>query len=337
MAGRDRVELAEDGLLDLHLLRHRLDHEVDVGEVLVGGRADDPAEHLVEAGVGLLLGHLFLFDQPGEFALGDRARFLDRGIDELLVDVLDDDGDVGGGDRLRDLAAHGAAADDGGLGNEHVAGSSGVLALGMRPAPRVRRLSGLPPSLGSDERDRRGARRRGSRADRPAARRGPLLLGRHLRRRALPARRSARRSRFPPHALAAAAQLRPRRQALAEVPRRHRPRRLPLPLLPRARSRGRAAKKRNGPEAIEVNVLVHGDYILTVHRESVSLPEILPDYSPEGRSEQYVVYVVLDAMVATAFDALSATELALEGLQVWPAKPATRGCGPGRCGRSTSG
>ncbi len=69
-------------------------------------------------------------------------------------------------------------------------------------------------------------------------------------------------------------------------------------------------------EAIEVNVLVNGDYILTVHRESASLPEMLPDYSTEGRSEQYVVYVVLDAMVATAFDALSATELALEGLQV---------------------
>jgi magnesium transporter len=69
-------------------------------------------------------------------------------------------------------------------------------------------------------------------------------------------------------------------------------------------------------EAIEVNVLVHGDFILTVHREPVSLSEILPEYSTEGRSEQYVVYVVLDAMVATAFDALSATELALEGLQL---------------------
>jgi magnesium transporter len=69
-------------------------------------------------------------------------------------------------------------------------------------------------------------------------------------------------------------------------------------------------------EAIEVNVLVHGDYILTVHREAVSLPEVLPEYSPQGRSEQYVVYVVLDAMVATAFDALNASELALEGLQV---------------------
>jgi magnesium transporter len=68
--------------------------------------------------------------------------------------------------------------------------------------------------------------------------------------------------------------------------------------------------------AIEVNVMVHGDYLLTVHRERVSLPTLLPSYSTEGRSEQYVVYAVLDAMVATAFDALNDTELALEGMQV---------------------
>lgn len=68
--------------------------------------------------------------------------------------------------------------------------------------------------------------------------------------------------------------------------------------------------------AIEVNVLVHGDYLLTVHRERVSLPALLPGYSSDGRSEQYIVYAVLDAMVATAFDALNDTELALEGLQV---------------------
>src|SRR5829696_6060799 len=67
--------------------------------------------------------------------------------------------------------------------------------------------------------------------------------------------------------------------------------------------------------SIEVNVLVHGDYLLTVHRERVSLPRMLPNYNAEGRSEQYVVYAVLDAMVATAFDALSDTELVLEGLQ----------------------
>jgi magnesium transporter len=69
-------------------------------------------------------------------------------------------------------------------------------------------------------------------------------------------------------------------------------------------------------QAIEVNVLVHGDYLLTAHREQVSLPSLLPGYSAEGRSEQYIVYAVLDAMVMTAFDALSDTELALEGLQV---------------------
>lgn len=68
--------------------------------------------------------------------------------------------------------------------------------------------------------------------------------------------------------------------------------------------------------AIEVNVLVHGDYLLTAHRERVSLPSLLPGYSEAGRSEQYIVYAVLDAMVATAFDALNNTELALEGLQI---------------------
>ena len=123
------VELAEDGLLDLHLLRHGLDHEVDVAELLVGGGADDQAHHLGEAGVGLLLGQLLLLDQAAELALGDRARFLDRGVDELLIDVLDDDSDVGGGDRLCDLAAHGAAADDGGLRYEH---GKGFLQLGNR-------------------------------------------------------------------------------------------------------------------------------------------------------------------------------------------------------------
>src|SRR5919204_64649 len=35
-----------------------------------------------------------------------------------------------------------------------------------------------------------------------------------------------------------------------------------------------------------------------------------------GRSEQYIVYAVLDAMVGTGFDALNDAELALEGLQL---------------------
>jgi magnesium transporter len=68
-------------------------------------------------------------------------------------------------------------------------------------------------------------------------------------------------------------------------------------------------------KAIDLNVLVHGDYLCTVHREDISLPAQLPGYNSEGRSEQYIVYAVLDAMVGTAFDALNDTELALEGLQ----------------------
>jgi hypothetical protein len=45
-------------------------------------------------------------------------------VDELLLDVLDHDGDVGGGDDLGDLATHRAAAQHGGLEDEHVRGSS---------------------------------------------------------------------------------------------------------------------------------------------------------------------------------------------------------------------
>jgi magnesium transporter len=69
-------------------------------------------------------------------------------------------------------------------------------------------------------------------------------------------------------------------------------------------------------EPIDLNILVHGDYLLTIHREPLSLPGVLAAYSAEDRSEQYIVYAVLDAMVATIFDALNDAELALEGLQL---------------------
>jgi len=68
--------------------------------------------------------------------------------------------------------------------------------------------------------------------------------------------------------------------------------------------------------AVEVRVLVSGDYLLTLHEERVSLPALLVPYTPEGRSEQYVVYAVLDAMVASAFDALSDAESTLDGMAV---------------------
>ena len=65
-----------------------------------------------------------------------------------------------------------------------------------------------------------------------------------------------------------------------------------------------------------VHVLVSGDYLLTLHEERLSLPELLAPSLPEGRSEEYVVYAVLDAMVASAFDALNEVEETLDDLAV---------------------
>jgi magnesium transporter len=66
---------------------------------------------------------------------------------------------------------------------------------------------------------------------------------------------------------------------------------------------------------VEVHVLVSGEYLLTVHEEPLPLPRLLDIAAPEGRSEQYVVYAILDAMVASAFDALGDAEMTLEDLQ----------------------
>jgi magnesium transporter len=67
---------------------------------------------------------------------------------------------------------------------------------------------------------------------------------------------------------------------------------------------------------IEVHLVVTGDFLLTLHEERASLPELLAPTVPEGRSEQYTVYAVLDAMVASALDALNEVELTLDDLAV---------------------
>jgi magnesium transporter len=67
---------------------------------------------------------------------------------------------------------------------------------------------------------------------------------------------------------------------------------------------------------VEVRVLVCGDYVLTLHEERLSLPDLLAPYTRERRSEQYVVYAVLDAMLVSAFDALNEIELTLDDLAV---------------------
>jgi magnesium transporter len=66
--------------------------------------------------------------------------------------------------------------------------------------------------------------------------------------------------------------------------------------------------------ALEVHVLVHGQYLLTVHQAPFQLQALVGE-PPPGRSEQYRVYTTLDAMVATVFEALTPVELALEALE----------------------
>ena len=69
-----------------------------------------------------------------------------------------------------------------------------------------------------------------------------------------------------------------------------------------------------------VNVLVHGDFILTCHRGTFDLAGIAtPGGIRVGRSEHYAVYVVLDGMVSTMLDALAAVEgqIAVLEQQLW--------------------
>jgi magnesium transporter len=67
---------------------------------------------------------------------------------------------------------------------------------------------------------------------------------------------------------------------------------------------------------VDVRVLVSGEYLLTIHDEPVALTKLLAPDIVEGRSEQYVVYSVLDAMAGTAFAALNELELMLDDLIV---------------------
>ena len=64
----------------------------------------------------------------------------------------------------------------------------------------------------------------------------------------------------------------------------------------------------------EVHVLVSSDYMLTVHEERVSLPAVLAPYLPTGRTRQYAVYAVLEAMLDGAFVALDEVEASLDAL-----------------------
>jgi magnesium transporter len=81
-----------------------------------------------------------------------------------------------------------------------------------------------------------------------------------------------------------------------------------------ARSEGSSGPQRM--RSLDVQVVVSGEYLLTVHEERVSLPDVLAPDIAEGRTKQYVVYSVLDAMVGTGFAELNQVELMLDELMV---------------------
>jgi magnesium transporter len=81
---------------------------------------------------------------------------------------------------------------------------------------------------------------------------------------------------------------------------------------------------------VKVHAVVTGDYLLTLHEERVALPSVLGLQPLEERSKGYVVYSVLDMMVASTFSALEEVGLSLDAL----AASLTDGRG-GRVSRST--
>ena len=66
--------------------------------------------------------------------------------------------------------------------------------------------------------------------------------------------------------------------------------------------------------SLELSVVITDEYLLTLHRERVSLPAALAPDLPEERTKGYVVYSVLEAIVASTFDALEEVELRLDAL-----------------------
>jgi magnesium transporter len=65
---------------------------------------------------------------------------------------------------------------------------------------------------------------------------------------------------------------------------------------------------------IKVHVVVTGEYLLTLHEERISLPSVLPLEPEQERSKGYVVYSVLDMMLASTFSALEDVELKLDAV-----------------------
>jgi magnesium transporter len=64
-------------------------------------------------------------------------------------------------------------------------------------------------------------------------------------------------------------------------------------------------------EPLPVHLLVHGEYLLTVSEEPFDLMALVGDTLPTDRSEQYVIYAVIEAMTSTIFETLGTVEEAI--------------------------
>jgi len=74
-----------------------------------------------------------------------------------------------------------------------------------------------------------------------------------------------------------------------------------------------------GPAAIdpvEVHVLVHGDYLVTVHDEPATLQPPPDESPPEERGEKYLVFFALFEMTTTLFETLNALGEELQELEI---------------------
>ena len=103
----DRIEFAEDALLQFELLWHRLDDEIAVAQFFERQRVADA----FDGGDGEIEAELAAFHRALEapFPIDDLgARF----IEDLLGQIADGDAVAGEREHLRDTAAHHAAADD---------------------------------------------------------------------------------------------------------------------------------------------------------------------------------------------------------------------------------
>jgi magnesium transporter len=83
------------------------------------------------------------------------------------------------------------------------------------------------------------------------------------------------------------------------------------------------------PGLFRVNVLLHGDFLLTVHQLEFDLPNAAGFRRvPTGRSERYAVYAALDGMTNTVLETVATVELAIGDLERSLLQPGVRAKGP---------